>query len=383
MVVATDVAGNVVAARLPHLDRRRRRPGRHDHRRPDVADQRRPRRRCTFTVDDPTADAECSLDGGAWAPCTSPVSRTGLGDGTHSVSVRATDAAGNTSAVDSTSWTVDTVAPVVAITEAPTRHGRHHRRLGDLHGDRPVRRLGRVQRRPRCLGAVLLAAPVHRGRPGPPLDLGAGHRRGRQPVAGRQSRTWTVDTVAPVVTITGGPTGTVGDDDAEHHLHRRRPRSRRRRRAAASTAAPPRSCTSPVTYDRPGRTASTPSRSGPPTRSATSGPPTTGRGPSRPPSRRRSSRRRPPALTNQADAVVTFTSDIGGATFECRLDGGAWAGVHLAARTSATSPTATTGSRCAPPPTASTDPTPADAEWDARHRGPGRDPDPRAAGAVP
>ena len=58
----------------------------------------------------------CSLDGGAFAPCTSPVSFTGIGEGAHSFEVKAIDAAGNTeTAGASYSWTVDLTAPETTI----------------------------------------------------------------------------------------------------------------------------------------------------------------------------------------------------------------------------------------------------------------------------
>ena len=53
----------------------------------------------------------CSVDGGAYEPCTSPQSFSGLADGPHSFAVKATDAAGNESQPASASWTVDTIAP--------------------------------------------------------------------------------------------------------------------------------------------------------------------------------------------------------------------------------------------------------------------------------
>ena len=59
----------------------------------------------------------CSVDGGAYEPCTSPQALSGLADGPHSLSVKATDDAGNTSEAASASWTVDTVAP-----DAPVLH---------------------------------------------------------------------------------------------------------------------------------------------------------------------------------------------------------------------------------------------------------------------
>jgi len=74
-----------------------------------------------FSSDDAAASFACSLDGGAYAACSSPRDLTGLGDGTHTFSVRATDRAGN---VDQTSaqvgWTVDTTAPTVSFDAHPS-----------------------------------------------------------------------------------------------------------------------------------------------------------------------------------------------------------------------------------------------------------------------
>jgi YVTN family beta-propeller protein len=65
----------------------------------------------------------CSLDGAAFAACTSPVSHTGLAEGRHTFVVVATDPAGNTDdSPASAAWTVDTTAPTVAIT-APANGG--------------------------------------------------------------------------------------------------------------------------------------------------------------------------------------------------------------------------------------------------------------------
>jgi Bacterial Ig-like domain len=54
---------------------------------------------------------ECKLDAGAWAACSSPQDFAGLGEGSHTFSVRATDEAGNVGAADSHTWTVDSVKP--------------------------------------------------------------------------------------------------------------------------------------------------------------------------------------------------------------------------------------------------------------------------------
>jgi len=63
----------------------------------------------TFSGDSDTTFT-CSIDGGAYTACASPLSLTGLSDGAHSISIKSTDAAGNTT-TRSASWTVDTSAP--------------------------------------------------------------------------------------------------------------------------------------------------------------------------------------------------------------------------------------------------------------------------------
>jgi hypothetical protein len=54
----------------------------------------------------------CSLDAGAYAACSTPKTYTGLADGTHTLSLRATDPAGNVdTSPASYSWSIDNVAP--------------------------------------------------------------------------------------------------------------------------------------------------------------------------------------------------------------------------------------------------------------------------------
>jgi hypothetical protein len=72
----------------------------------------------TFTGDDGSgsglATTACQVDGGGWHPCSSPVSYDALGDGDHTVTIRATDHAGNTASASHT-WTVDTTAPAAPV----------------------------------------------------------------------------------------------------------------------------------------------------------------------------------------------------------------------------------------------------------------------------
>ncbi|MEH3053951.1 MAG: OmpA family protein [Patulibacter minatonensis] len=74
-----------------------------------------------FSSADTTATFECQLDGGAWVPCTSPRTYTGLTDGDHTVKVRAVDPAGNVEGTPSTyTWNVDTAKPnAPAVRQSP------------------------------------------------------------------------------------------------------------------------------------------------------------------------------------------------------------------------------------------------------------------------
>jgi hypothetical protein len=72
----------------------------------------------SFGADEPAA-FECSLDGAAFATCTSPRAYSGLADGSHTFRVKATDTAGNVGPVASSTWRVDTAAPSVTISDGP------------------------------------------------------------------------------------------------------------------------------------------------------------------------------------------------------------------------------------------------------------------------
>jgi hypothetical protein len=67
------------------------------------------------------AGFECKLDAGNFDACTSPQSYGLLGNGSHTVEVRAIDAAGNVDASPASfTWTIDTVAPGTAIHFGPS-----------------------------------------------------------------------------------------------------------------------------------------------------------------------------------------------------------------------------------------------------------------------
>src|SRR5215211_466573 len=75
----------------------------------------------TFSSSEASSTLECSLDSAAYTSCTSPKNYTGLASGSHTFSVKATDAAGNTdTSPASTTWTVDATAPETTIDSGPS-----------------------------------------------------------------------------------------------------------------------------------------------------------------------------------------------------------------------------------------------------------------------
>jgi hypothetical protein len=74
----------------------------------------------TFTSNDATATFQCSLDGGAWAACTTPYALAAVTEAQHTLSVRARDLSGNVDATPATyTWTVDRTAPTATISTGP------------------------------------------------------------------------------------------------------------------------------------------------------------------------------------------------------------------------------------------------------------------------
>ena len=75
----------------------------------------------TFSSTEPGSSFACSLDGGAFAPCSSPDARA-VSDGSHTFQVRATDAVGNTDASPaSATFRVDSVRPAASKLSAKKR----------------------------------------------------------------------------------------------------------------------------------------------------------------------------------------------------------------------------------------------------------------------
>ena len=73
----------------------------------------------SFTSDDPASAFQCSLDGGAFTPCTNPKGFTKLRAGNHTFQVRATNSAGADPTPAIFNWAIDTTAPNTTINFGP------------------------------------------------------------------------------------------------------------------------------------------------------------------------------------------------------------------------------------------------------------------------
>jgi hypothetical protein len=169
----------------------------------------------TFTSE-PGAAFECKLDTpagpGTYAACTSPRAYTTTADGDYTFSVRATDAVGNTDASPATqSFTVDTAAPDTTINTGPsgptgnnapqfTFSATEAGATFECRLDGPGGTTGTYQAcsSPRNLGTLADGSYTFLVRATDP----AGNTD-----ASPASRAFTIDTVAPDTTITGGPAG--------------------------------------------------------------------------------------------------------------------------------------------------------------------------------
>ena len=168
----------------------------------------------TFTVDDPTAQAECRLaPGGDWADCDEsvtyaplagrPANRRDQGDRSRGECVNPA----GTGQLDRGHHATDG--------HDHERTDRHRRLdVGDLHvlgeraGDRSSAGWSRCRARPCCSVATTERSLRSTSAKG---STASTSRRATWPATlGRSpSRTFTVDTVGPIVTITDGPFGTI------------------------------------------------------------------------------------------------------------------------------------------------------------------------------
>ncbi len=169
----------------------------------------------SFTFSSPDAGGgatfQCSLDNAAFTTCTSPQAYAGLTQAAHNFRVRVRDAGGNLDpSPASRDWTVDTTAPTTTIVTGPTGTVASTSATFTFSSNEA----GTFQCRtdggsfatcPTPYQPTMFTQGAHM------LDVRARDAAGNLD-ATPATRTWTVDTVGPTVTITSGPTagGTTG-----------------------------------------------------------------------------------------------------------------------------------------------------------------------------
>jgi subtilisin family serine protease len=272
-----------------------------------------------FSSSKPDSTFECELDGGEWATCTSPNAYSNLGDGNHTFRVRATDAGGNADATPAErNWQVDATPPTVSITDGPgegSSIGATNVAFEFISSETPTNT--------ECFFNSGTWSACTSPRPYSSLGEGA-HQfavRGTD-AAGNLSNTATrnfnVDTIAPVVAITSGPTdlSVTNSTSLQMEFSANEPATFECQLDGAGAAA----CASPFVRDgladgRHSFTVTATDRAGNTASARRSWTVDT-----QPPGTVMNSG--PPALTNQTSARFVFSAS--GTTFECKLDDTLW-----------------------------------------------------------
>ena len=159
-----------------------------------------------FAVDDPNATAWCALDAGAASQCSSPVTYNGVPDGPHTVTVYAVDTAGNIGATIQSSFTVNATAPTVTLTSVPASISKNTTASVAFAVDDPSAT---------AFCSLDGNAPAACTSPISYTDLSDGPHRvdvyatslGNEQSA-TASASFTIDTLAPIITITSAPAAT-------------------------------------------------------------------------------------------------------------------------------------------------------------------------------
>jgi hypothetical protein len=295
-----------------------------------------------FTASESGSTFECKLDAGAYAACTSPKAYAGLSDGSHTFSVRATDAAGNVDASPAArSWTVQSPPadhqPAAAYTYSPSSPTAGQAVSYDASSatcqDTPCTYTWEDDGTDGSGGTQW---PLGSGKTMSFTFQDPGVKNVRVTVADADGDTNSTmkavtvapasppaDTTAPDTTIGSGPNSATNDSTPTFAFTASESGSTFLCRVDSGSWA---GCTSPWTTsalsdgahsvsvratDAAGNTDATPASR---TFTVDTQAPST------------TIASAPPALSPGSSATVAFSSNESGATFECQLDGGAWAG---------------------------------------------------------
>ena len=274
-----------------------------------------------FESDEPGSEFECSVDGAAAEPCTSPVTLD-LADGEHTLDVTATDAAGNADATPAeATWTMDKRVPVASwVSGPPADHDSFTAEFefaSDESGSSFACKLDEAGAWTECTSGDAFTVAADGSHT---LSVRATDAAGNtsEPI----SKTWNVDTDAPETTLGGsGPNGATSATSAAFTFTTDDGTGFECRLDDALDWTP---CSSGVSFssladgphtfrvrarDAAGNRDGTPATR--PWTVDTQAPDT-------------QIDSAPTGRVSSANASIAFSSNEGGATFACRVDGGAW-----------------------------------------------------------
>jgi Bacterial Ig-like domain/RTX calcium-binding nonapeptide repeat (4 copies)/NHL repeat len=281
---------------------------------------------------EPGASFQCRFDLGSFGACSGPgdthTPASALGEGSHTFYVRAVDAAGNPDpSPDSQTFTVDTIPPNTGITSGPTGPTNDPTPTFGFNASQPGStfecRFDSDDFEP-CSGPGATHTPS--------TDLADGFHtfevQATDPAGNTDpspdSQGFTVDTLAPNTTITGGPTGPTNDATPTFTFSSQ-PGSSFECRFDSDAFAP---CSGPGATHTP----STPLADGSHTFYVKATDPA-GNPDTSPDSRSFTVDATPPNTTitggptgptNDATPTFTFQASEAGSTFQCRVDSGTW-----------------------------------------------------------
>jgi large repetitive protein len=266
------------------------------------------------------AGFQCSRDGGAFSSCTSPENYT-VTEGSHSFSVRALDTLGNIGPAASRSWTVVTTGPTTTITSGPAQGSATNQTTVQFTFSAPGASSFECNHDGAGFSTCSSPHTYNVGEGSHSFSVRAIDGLGN--VGAPASRSWTVDSTGPAVSINSGPSGTVTVGSAIFTFSSGA--SDLARYECQVDSAGFSTCSAPVQYtvgegthtfyvravDSVGNTGSVATRTwtvdtSPPDVSITSTPPN------------------PSPSTSASFSFTSTAADLSG--FECKLDGAAFAG---------------------------------------------------------
>jgi hypothetical protein len=157
-----------------------------------------------------TATFECRLDAAGYVGCPANHSLAGLSEGVHTLDVRAVDLQGNPDTTPAQrSWTVDTVDPIVTITQPAEGSTTGTPVAVQFSLSEPATTTCRVDGS--AFQACASGSSYAFMTGSHTIDVRAVDLAGN---TGTSSRTWNVDFTSPETSIASGPSGTVSDTSA-------------------------------------------------------------------------------------------------------------------------------------------------------------------------